>query len=355
MLEGEASSEDSAMRVAVIAPPWIPIPPPAYGGTEMAIDALARGLATAGHDVTLATTGDSTCPVKRTWIYEHARTADMGDTAIELTHLLHAYQAVTGADIVHDHTLAGPVIGARRAGPPVVTTCHGPFTADVRALYRALGGRVPIIALSHHHASTAPDLHIARVIHHGVDVDRYPLGPGGDHLVFIGRMSPDKGVRQAIEIAQHAGVPLIIAAKMRDPGEHAYYRAEVEPLISGYIRYVGEVDTTAKLDLLGSARALLNPIRWDEPFGLNMIEALACGTPVITTPRGAAREIVDHGVTGFLASGTDQAVAAVAWAAKLDRRACRAAAEDDFSARRMVADHIAFYRDVLAGRVRDAA
>jgi glycosyltransferase involved in cell wall biosynthesis len=168
-------------------------------------------------------------------------------------------------------------------------------------------------------------------------------------------MSPDKGVRQAIEIAQRAGVPLIIAAKMRDPGEHAYYRAEVEPLISGYIRYVGEVDTTAKLDLLGSARALLNPIRWDEPFGLNMIEALACGTPVITTPRGAAREIVDHGVTGFLASGTDQAVAAVAWAAKLDRRACRAAAEDDFSARRMVADHIAFYRDVLAGRVRDAA
>jgi len=343
------------MRVALIAPPWIPVPPPAYGGTEEMIDSLARGLAAAGHHVILATTGDSTCPVKRTWVHDHARTAEMGDTVIELAHALHAYEAVGGVDIVHDHTQAGPVIGALRAGSPVVTTNHGPFTADVRALYRALGGRVPIVAISHHHAATAHDVHIARVIHHGIDVDRFPLGPGGDHLVFLGRMSPDKGVHQAIEIARHAGVPLVIAAKMHSSEEHAYYRAEVELLLGEDIRYVGEVETAGKLELLGTARALLNPIRWDEPFGLNMVEALACGTPVITTPRGAAPEIVDHGTTGFLASGTDDAVAAVAWAAGLDRRACRAAVEDRFSEGRMVADHLTFYRDVLAGRIRDAA
>jgi glycosyltransferase involved in cell wall biosynthesis len=279
----------------------------------------------------------------------------MGDTTIELTHVLHAYEAVADADIVHDHTIAGPVIGAQRAGPPVGTTNHEPFTTDRRALYRALGDRVSIIAISHHHASTARDVPIARVIHHGVDVDRYPLGPGGDDLVFIGRMSPDKGVRQAIEIAQRASVRLTIAAKMREPGEHEYYEGEVEPLLSSDIRYVGEIDAAAKLDLLGRARALLNPIRWDEPFGLNMVQALACGTPVITTPRGAAPEIVDHGATGFLVAGTDEAVAAVAWAAKLDRDACRAAVEDRFSARRMVADHLAFYRDVLTGRIRPAA
>jgi glycosyltransferase involved in cell wall biosynthesis len=319
------------------------------------LDALARGLATTGHNVTLATTGDSTCPVDRTWTYEQARTAEMGDITIALTHALHAYEAVTDADIIHDHTIAGPVIGAQRRGPPVVTTNHRPFTPDARALYRALKGRVPIVAISHHHASTASDLPIARVIHHGIDVDRYPLGPGGDDLVFIGRMSPDKGVRQAIDIAQRTGLPLSIAAKLREPSEHEYYRAAVKPLLDGNIRYIGEVDTATKLDLLGSARALLNPIHWNEPFGLNMVEALACGTPVITTPHGAAPEIVDHGATGFLAATTDQAVAAVAWAAKLDRRACRATVEARFSARRMVADHLALYRDVLTGRIRNAA
>jgi glycosyltransferase involved in cell wall biosynthesis len=343
------------MRVALIAPPWVPVPPPRYGGTELVVDALARGLVVAGHHVLLATTGDSTCPVERTWVYDHARTAEMGDTAIELTHVLHAYHAVRDVDVIHDHTVAGPALGSLRSPAPVVTTNHAPFTEDVRRFYCALDDRVPIVAISHHHASTAGDVPVARIIHHGIDQSRYPVGPGGDHLVFDGRISPDKGVRQAIEIAQRAGVPLTIAAKMREPREYEYYRTEVEPLLSADIRYLGEVDRPDKLALVGGALALLNPIQWDEPFGLNMVEALACGTPVITTPRGAAPEIVDDGDTGFLISGIDEAVAAVAWAATLDRRACRAAVEARFSARRMVADYLAFYRDVVTGRSRDAA
>ncbi len=343
------------MRITLIAPPWLPVPPPAYGGTELVVDALARGLAACGHQVRLATTGDSTCPVERTWVYDHARTDEMGDTAIELTHLLHAYRTLGDADVVHDHTTAGPALASLLSIAPVVTTNHSPFTDDTRRYYRALEGRVPIVAISRHQASTAGDVPVARVIHHGIDTDRYPVGPGGDYLVFDGRMSPVKGVRQAVEIAREAGVPLVIAAKMRETGEREYFEAEVKPLLSHDVCYAGEVARVAKLALVGGALALVNPIRWDEPFGLSMVEALACGTPVITTPRGAAPEIVDDGITGFLTSTTDEAVAAVAWAAELDRHACRAAVEARFSARRMVADHLAFYHDVITGHIRSAA
>jgi glycosyltransferase involved in cell wall biosynthesis len=343
------------MRIALIAPPWIPVPPPGYGGTELVIDTLARELSSTGHQVVLATTGDSTCPVKRTWVYDHARTADMGDTVIELTHVLHAYQAIGDADIIHDHTVAGPALASQRPTPPVVTTNHAPFTEDARRYYRALGDHVPILAISHHQASTSGDVPIARVIHHGIDQNRYPVGPGGDYLVFDGRMSPEKGVRQAIDIAQRAGVPLVIAAKMRATSERDYFEAEVKPRLGGDIQYVGEVDRNHKLGLVGDALVLLNPIRWDEPFGLNMIEALACGTPVIATPRGAAPEIVDHGITGYLATTTDQAVAAIAWATELDRRACRTAAETRFSAHRMAGDHLALYRDIINRHTRAAA
>jgi glycosyltransferase involved in cell wall biosynthesis len=338
------------MRVALIAPPWITVPPPGYGGTEAVIDTLARGLRSAGHDVLLVTTADSTCPVERTWVYDQARTELMGDVTVELRHLLHAYEATDGADIIHDHTIAGPVYAAARSQRNVITTNHNPFTDDAKAIYRSIAHRVPIVAISRHHALTAGDLPIARVICHGVDENRYPVGDGGgDYLVFLGRMSPAKGVHEAIEIALQAGMPLRIAAKMRSRDERLYFDNVVAPLLGDDICYVGEVGGDDKVELLGGARALLNPIRWQEPFGLCMIEALACGTPVITAPRGAAPEIVDHGVTGFLCRGTADMVAAVEWAGRLDRAACRAAVVERFTAARMVADHIALYNDVLNG------
>jgi glycosyltransferase involved in cell wall biosynthesis len=348
------------VRVALIAPPWIPVPPPAYGGTEAVLDVLARGLAVAGHDVVLATTGDSTCPVKRTWTYPFARGEEIGSVVIELRHLLHAYDAVEGADIIHDHTVAGPILAERFSASPVVTTNHGPFTEDVKALYRVTAHLVPVLAISHHQASMAGDIPIARVIHHGVDVDRFPVGPGtGGYLLFLGRMSPTKGVREAVEIARRTGAPLIIAAKMRERGEREYFDSMIAPLLTADVQYAGEVGSAEKLALLGNAFALLNPIRWDEPFGMCMIEALASGTPIIATPRGAVPEIVDHGVTGFLCADDDQMDRAIADVASLDRRACRAAAETRFSANRLVADHVALYRDLLAGesdhRQRDVA
>ncbi|HJR26141.1 MAG TPA: glycosyltransferase, partial [Acidimicrobiales bacterium] len=294
------------MRVAVIAPPWVPVPPQGYGGTELVLDTLCRELVRQGHDVLLCATADSRCPVERRWTYGEA----LGIAAIapgpELRHALDAHEAIRswGADIVHDHTLSGPHLAVGREGPPVITTNHGPFDGDLAALYRRLADRVPVLAISHHQAATAGDIPIAAVIHHGIDVAGVPIGSGAaGHVLFLGRMSPDKGVHVAIEVARGAGVPLKIAAKMSEKDEREYFDACVRPLLGGGdVEYLGEVGGSAKRALLADALCLLNPIRWPEPFGMVMVEALAVGTPVLATPCGAAPEIVDDGVTGFLRS-----------------------------------------------------
>jgi glycosyltransferase involved in cell wall biosynthesis len=340
------------MRIALIVPPWLPVPPPAYGGTEIVVDTLARGLKEAGQDVLLATTGDSTCPVRRTWVYEHSRPDDLGNVVVELRHLLHAYEAAAGVDIVHDHTVAGPLLAHRAPTSPVVTTNHGPFTDDAIALYQASARSVPLIAISDHQASTAGDVPIARVIHHGLDTTRFPIGDGeGGYALFLGRMSPTKGVEAAITVARRAGIPLVIAAKQRERREREYFDAVIRPQLGTDVQYVGEVGGLDKLRLIGEATALLNPICWDEPFGMCMIEALACGTPVVATPRGSVPEIVDDGVTGFVRASTHDLADALRKVNRLDRRDCRASVESRFSMQRMVADHLAFYADVLAGRV----
>ncbi|MDH4076252.1 MAG: glycosyltransferase, partial [Acidimicrobiia bacterium] len=213
---------------------------------------------------------------------------------------------------------------------------------------------IPIIGISRHQASTAPpEVPVAAVIHHGLDLDRYPYGPdGGDYLLALGRMNHDKGIDRAIDIARRAGMPLLIAAKMREPAEQRYFAEVIEPHLDDRIRYVGEVGHADKIRLLQGARALLNPIRWPEPFGLVMIEALACGTPVVTTNHGAAPEIVTHGETGLLSDDDAELVGAVLAVGELSRAACRARAEREFSAERMVTDHVAFFQMVVATRGR---
>jgi glycosyltransferase involved in cell wall biosynthesis len=345
------------VRIAIIAPPWVPVPPVAYGGTEAVLDNLARGLMEAGHDVLLFATGDSSCAVPTRWVLERAAgTVDTG-SATELFHVVHAYDAIRawGADVVHDHTLVGPVYGPR-FDVPIVTTNHGPFAGELGALYRAIAAHVPVVAISAHHASTAAGTPIAAVIHHGVDVDAWPLGGGdGGYALFLGRMSPDKGVDAAARIARAAGVPLRIAAKMREPTEHRYFAEQVAPLLGDGVEYVGEVGGRDKLDLLTGARCLLNPIAWPEPFGMVMVEALACGTPVVATPFGSVPELVTDGVTGFVRAGEDELAAAVAEVDQLDRGRCRKEAADRFSTPRMVADHVALYEHAIADRRRSRA
>jgi glycosyltransferase involved in cell wall biosynthesis len=333
------------MRVLLIAPPWLPVPPPSYGGTEAVVDQLARGLAAAGHDVVLYTTGDSTCPVERRWVFETAQTARIGDMTVELRHMLHAYEQADEFDVVHDHTLMGPVLAAAGGHLPVVTTNHGPFDDDLGPIYRSIASRVPVIAISAHQAGSATRTPIARVIHHGVDPADFPVGRGsGGYVACLGRMAPTKGIDIAARMARAAGVPLRIAAKMREPAERDYFDSAVRPLLGGDIEYLGELDATEKLELLGDATALLNPIRWNEPFGMVMIEALACGTPVVAPPRGSVPEIVDHGRTGWLSADEAELVGRLGDLDALDRAECREVVETRFSTRRMVDEHLEVYR-----------
>lgn len=341
------------MRIAVIAPPWLPVPPPAYGGTELVLDGLCRGLAAAGHDVLLFTTGDSTCPVERAWVFPTAPGTDHIHPETEFRHVQAAYDTVRdwNADIIHDHTLVGPLYAASQLDVPVVTTNHGPFKGELERIYSRIAGTVPIVAISRHHSTTAEGIPIGEVIHHGVDLGHYPVGAGdGGYALCLGRMNADKGIHTAVQLARRAGMPLRIAAKMREPAELRYYHERVEPLLGDGITYVGEVGGNEKLELLGAATCLLNPIAWPEPFGMVMIEALACGTPVVATPSGAAPELVDDGQTGFLRSDAHGLVAALSRVSDLDRATCRRVAEERFSSARMARDHVAFYERVLERR-----
>jgi glycosyltransferase involved in cell wall biosynthesis len=341
------------MRIGLIAPPWIPVPPPAYGGTEVVIDNLARGLLALGHDVRLFTVGESTCPVPRQWLFR-SPVEPMGAPAAEAAHALAAYEALAGADVIHDHTDLGPRLAGRRGitRPPVVTTFHGHVTPRARRLLAETARHAAIVAISHAHARSFAGIPVAAVIYHGIDLDAYTPGPGtGGYLLFVGRMSADKGVHHAVRAARRAGWragwPLIITAKMREPAERAYFDEQVRPLLGPGDDMLAEQPLAARLALLRGAAALLNPITWPEPFGLVMAEALGSATPVLAFPHGAAPEIIDHGRTGYLCQGEEDMTAAIAGVHQIDRRHCRAAAERRFSLERMAADYERLYRAIL--------
>jgi len=329
--------------IAIIAPPWVPVPAPAYGGTEAVLDSLARGLQAAGHSVLLICHPDSSCPVPKAWVIPEEDTHRMGRASIELENVVGAYELAKGSDVVHDNTTAGPLYSARYPNIPVVTTNHQPFSRTYNAIYGAALPRVMLVAISHSHASST-DLPVDAVVHHGIDVADYPFGDGdGGYVALLGRMTENKGVHRAIAIAKAAGVPLKIAAKMREPHERQYFETFVEPHLGDGVEYLGEVDADGKRELLASASALLNPISWREPFGMAMLESLACGTPVVGSPQGAAPEIVEHGVTGFLSDSDDELAACLRAVDRIDRAVCRQQVSERFSIERMVAGYVEVY------------
>jgi len=298
----------------------------------------------------LVTTGDATCPVTRKWVFPTALGVGYGGVAEEACHVIGAYEMLRNVDIIHDHSLVGPLYAQGIAGPPVVTTNHGPFNEILTPIYRAISNRTPVIAISKHQASTAVGVSIIGIIHHGIDVERIPFGTGGGgYATCLGRMHPDKGIETAIAAARVAGMPLRIAAKMSEPAEREYFAAHVEPDLGGDIEFLGELNRNEKYDLLKEAVCLLNPIRWAEPFGMVMIEALACGTPIVTNDCGSASEIVDEGETGYLCNDLGSLGRALRKVEGLDRSHCRAMAERRFSSGRMVTEHIAVYRRAIEG------
>jgi glycosyltransferase involved in cell wall biosynthesis len=331
------------MHIGLIAPPWLPVPAPAYGGTEAVVDQLARGLQDAGHDVLLVCHPESQCPVPKVSVIPAEDAVRMGRASIELEHAIGSYDLVRHCDVVHDHTLAGPIYSAEFPDLTVVTTNHNAFTRTYNAIYGAVVPRVALVAISHSHAEST-HLPVDAVVHHGIDVDDFPVGKGdGGYVALLGRMAANKGVHRAIAVARAAGIKLKIAAKMREPHERAYFDEMVAPHLGDDIIYLGEVDADGKRELLASAAALLNPIAWREPFGMAMLESLACGTPVVGCPQGAAPEIVEHGVTGYLGDTDEELIAGLLALDRIDRGVCRAHARERFSVEKMVHGYVDVY------------
>jgi glycosyltransferase involved in cell wall biosynthesis len=337
------------MRIGLIAAPWIPVPPPNYGGTELVVDHIARGLAARGHDVRLFTLPQSTCPVDLDWVLPKAA-EPMGFTVPEAQHVLAAYKAFDDVDVIHDHTVLGPALAAGHKHPdiPVVFTNHNLVTPQTRPLLHAASAAGSLVAISHDQYSRDPDIEVTDVIHHGIDLDSYPFGPGGGgYAMFLGRMNPDKGPERAIRIARAAGMRLKMVVKMWEPGEKAFFRDVVEPLLGPDIELYLESTKEQNIELLRHAEALVNPISWHEPFGLVMPEAMACGTPVLAFARGAAPEIIQHGVTGWLGADEADLAKALTRVRDFDRQTCRQLVETRFTLQRMARDHERLYRRLI--------
>lgn len=335
----------------MLAPPWLTVPPTGYGGTEQVVDDLSRGLAQRGHEVSLFTVGASTCPVDRRWTrMEPIR--PMGLTIDEIAHAIDGYLALKDMDVIHDHTVAGAFVvqSLRRRGiefPPIVVTHHGVFDQSARRVFDAAGREAAVVAISQDHARSAAGVPLAAVIPHGVDLCRYGYGDGdGGYLMFVGRMSPDKGLHRAIDVARRTGQRLVAVSKMKDEPEHRYYQDVIRPLLTDDITLALAPSAPERTELLRRATALLNPISWREPFGLVMAEALACGTPVLAYPHGAAGEIVTSGETGFLVNDESEMAAAVAGIGMLDRRRCRQRAVAMFDSGLMTRRYERLYRQV---------
>ncbi len=331
------------MRIAVLAPPWFAVPPTGYGGIEWIVSLLADGLTTNGHDVILFASGDSRTKAKLAAVFEHAPSELIGRSLPELEHVLSCYERADEFDVINDHT--GPLAAGLGGlvATPVVHTIHGPLDGELGAVYESLSTVAPdvgLISISLNQRRPKPDLHWVANIPNALDLEHYPCHPHkGDYLLYLGRMNHEKGAHRAVAVAMELGLPLKLAGKMREPREKEYFDEFVEPHLGHGIEYLGEVNHGTKVELLQNARATLFPIEWEEPFGLVMIESMACGTPVIATRHGAVPEVIEDGRSGVIVDNWREIPAALERADAIDPVECRHYAEELFAPERMVADY----------------
>lgn len=327
-----------SLRIAIVAPVWFEIPPAAYGGIEWICAWLADGLVARGHDVTLIGAGRDGTRARYLKTCDECPSERLGESLPEVIHTARAGRLLQGLDIdlVHDHTLCGPLQAANRRAPTFVTA-HGPLHGELGEYYRSLGTTVNMVAISNSQRSEAPRLNWVSTVHNAIPVDDYPFQTEKeDFLLFLGRMSPDKGAHLAIQAAREAGRPLVLAGKCNEPAEKAYFDDFVAPHLGPEITWVGQADVSTKKDLMSRAYAFLFPIQWQEPFGIVMVEAMACGTPVIAIRGGSVNEVVHHGTTGFICDHPSELPALIERAGDLHASACRAHARDNFDVARMV-------------------
>jgi glycosyltransferase involved in cell wall biosynthesis len=351
------SGEDlTALNIAMLAPPWIRIPPPKYGGIEHVVALLCDGLVRLGHRVTLFAAPGSRSSAKVYEVLPQSHPEEMGQSLYEADHVSRVLDVLDEMaeqgdpfDVLHDHCGFTTVALADRIPSPIVHTLHGPFTRDTGAFYREHSDDAWLVAISEAQRDSAPPgVRIAGVVPNPIEVADWPFQPDKqDYALWMGRFDDYKGAHRAIVAARKADIPLVLAGPVQ-PGQEAYFEEQIEPHLDGdQVRYVDEVGGSEKDELFANARTLLMPITWNEPFGMVMVEALACGTPVIAFPQGAAREIVFHELNGYLVSDEESMAAAIGDLDKIDPAACRESVATRFSPEIVADGYAQIYRRAL--------
>jgi glycosyltransferase involved in cell wall biosynthesis len=343
------------MKIAQVAPLWESVPPKLYGGTERIVSYITEELVQMGHDVTLFASGDSVTAAHLEAVCPQALRLNTGIFNRDAPMMMLQERSLGAGrdfDVIHSHLdfLGFPL--ARRNPHPVVTTLHGRLDLpELQPVFREFA-EMPLVSISNAQRRPLPWANWHATVHHGLPRHLYtPHSQHQGYLAFLGRISPEKRPDHAIEVAKRTGLPLRIAAKV-DPADQQYYRSEIEPLLDHpLIEFIGEISDSEKDDFVGNALALVCPYDWPEPFGLVLIEALACGTPVLAYRRGSIPEVIEDGITGFVCENLSEMVAAVKRLEDIDRRRCRASFEERFTADRMARDYVALYERIIEDRV----
>nr|WP_275897108.1 glycosyltransferase family 4 protein [Amycolatopsis thermalba] len=341
---------DRPLRVAMVVPPYFDVPPKAYGGVEAVVADLADALVDRGHQVTLIGAGRPGTKARFVPVWDRTVPELLGEPYPEVIHAIAARRAVQrlaateGVDVVHDHSLAGP-LNAPAYGVPTVATVHGPVGEDMARYYAELGDDVHLVAISNRQRELAPGLNWIGTVHNALRLADWPYqSEKDDYALFLGRFHPDKAPHLALQAAHRAGLRLVLAGKCAEPIEKEYFEREVRPRLTENDHVFGVADATAKRELLAKARCLLFPIQWEEPFGMVMIEAMACGTPVVALRSGAVPEVVVDGVTGLVRDHPADLAQALRDVRHLDPAKCRAHVAEHFDVGGLGAGYEAAYR-----------
>jgi glycosyltransferase involved in cell wall biosynthesis len=344
------------VRIALLSPPWIAVPPQGYGGIEWVVSLLAEELVARGHDVTLFATGDSKTTADLRYVFDIGPTAQMHQALPYAMHVGAAFRYVAEEaragrpfDVLHDHTAWLGLSFAPLIDVPIVHTLHGAALDHERAFFRSVKDNATFVSVSKYQTTTFTEIEVSAAVPNAVDVDSYPFRKDkDDYVLCLGRIARDKRQGDAVLAAKRAGVPIVLAGKV-DPGDDtAYFEEAVRPYVDGEsVRFEGEVNDARKRELFAGARAFLFPIAWDEPFGLVMIEAMACGTPVIATPMGAVPEVVVDRETGFLVNDVEGMADAIGEVGSISADACRAHVEASFSPRVMADGYERVFADAV--------
>jgi len=337
------------MKIAMLSPLSWRTPPRHYGPWENIVSLLTEQLVAMGVDVTLFATGDSLTHGKLAWVCERPYSEDptIDPKVWECLHIAELFQRADEFDLIHNHYDFLPLSYSGFTHTPVVTTIHGFSSPAILPVYKKYNASTHYVAISE--ADKSAELDYIATIHHGIDLNQFTYRQqAGDYLLFLGRIHPDKGVHDAIEVAGKTGKRLVIAGIVQD---EAYFREQLEPCIDGSkVEYIGPVGPDKRQEIMAGALALLHLIHFDEPFGLSVVESMACGTPVIAYDRGSMPELIQNGSTGFIVDDLDAAVQAVSKINMLDRRACRDEVERRFTCQRMAHEYVAVYHRILEHR-----